>query len=404
MKFVLFHGAFGSPEGNWFPQLKEKLEALGQAVIVPQFPVDSWDEVTKAGPGVPLKNQNLENWLKVFEPIFESLKKREKLCFVGHSLGCVFLLHVVEKFNIKLDCAIFVAPFMDKLGDKYWQFDHANESFYKISWNFEKLKKLIPTSYVLHSDNDPYVDRNHSIIFSKVLDSSLIFVKRAGHMNSEVNLNEFPLVFELCNTRLDLTLYQRYLAEKNKENVLDYLQVKHKKIMDLSVHLAPEEIFNEGRFKFRYLKHDGFCTFRSGEKNWNPFDVYYSECRKAAKRTKNVTRVYMVEKVNDLKRQILRTQMKADLEGGVYVMLCPFDKIKDSLQEPDFGIWDDEYICFIHYHPDKRMEEIILDGRPHTIKMVQKEKEIVQKFSIPITDVDRDLDKYIKENTTTMQQ
>ncbi len=397
MKFVLFHGAFGSPEGNWFPQLKEKLEALGQEVVVPQFPVDSWDEVTKFGPGVPPKHQNLENWLTAFEPIYKSFKKREKLCFVGHSLGCVFILHVVTKFNIKLDSAIFVVPFMDKLGDKYWQFDHANGSFYKISWDFEKLKKFIPTSYVLHSDNDPYVDRNHSIIFSKVLDSSLIFVKRAGHMNSEVNLNEFPLVFELCNTRLDLTLYQRYLAEKNKENILDYLQVDHKNLINVNVHLPPEEIFNEGRFKFRNLKYGGFCTFRSGEKNWNPFDVYYTECRKAAKRTKAITRVYMVEKVSDLKRPILRTQMKADLEGGVHVMLCPFHIIKDDLKEPDFGIWDDEYICFVHYFPNKDMEEIILDGRPEVIKLAQDEEKIVRKFALEVTDVDRDLNKYMKE-------
>lgn len=398
MKFVLFHGAFGSPEGNWFPQLKEKLEAMGQEVIVPQFPVDSWDEVTKFGPGVSLKNQNLDNWFKAFEPIYKSFKKGEKLCFVGHSLGCVFILHVVTKFNIKLDSAIFVAPFMDKLGENYWQFDHANGSFYKISWDFNKLKKLIPTSYILHSDNDPYVDRNHSIIFSKALDGSLIFVKRAGHMNSEVNLNEFPLVFELCNTRLDLTLYQRYLAEKKKENILDYLQVDHKNLINVNVHLPPEEIFNEGRFKFRNLKYGGFCTFRSGEKNWNPFDVYYSECRKAAKRTKAITRVYMVEKTSDLRSPILRTQIKADLEGGVHVMLCPFDKVKEGLKEPDFGIWDSEYVCFVHYYSTRAMEEIILDGRPEVIKLAQEQEKIVRKYATSLVDVDRDLDAYIKRN------
>ena len=79
MKFVLFHGAFGSPEGNWFPQLKEKLEALGQEVIAPQFPVDSWDEVTKVGEKAPLKNQSLQNWLTTFESmVLPKFKQRER--------------------------------------------------------------------------------------------------------------------------------------------------------------------------------------------------------------------------------------------------------------------------------------------------------------------------------------
>ncbi|MBI2622163.1 hypothetical protein HYW66_00820, partial [Candidatus Microgenomates bacterium] len=47
MKFIIFHGAFGSPEGNWFPELKEKLVVLGQEVIVPEFPVENWEEVSK---------------------------------------------------------------------------------------------------------------------------------------------------------------------------------------------------------------------------------------------------------------------------------------------------------------------------------------------------------------------
>lgn len=49
MKFIIFHGAFGSPGSNWFPQLAEKLKALDQEAYVPGFPVDDWDEITKRG-------------------------------------------------------------------------------------------------------------------------------------------------------------------------------------------------------------------------------------------------------------------------------------------------------------------------------------------------------------------
>ncbi len=61
MKFVLFHGAFGRPESHWLPELRVKLEALGQEVVVPQFSVDRWEDVSKAGESMPLKNQSLSN-------------------------------------------------------------------------------------------------------------------------------------------------------------------------------------------------------------------------------------------------------------------------------------------------------------------------------------------------------
>ena len=206
IKFVIFHGSFATPDAHWFPELKEKLEALNQKVIVPKFPVDDWGEITKAGPKNTPKKQNLKKWLKTFKKISQGFNKKEKLCFIGHSLGCLFILHIIDKFNIKLDSAIFVSPFLSKL-NRAWQIDLVNQTFYKTNFDFEKLKKLIPTSYVLYSDNDPYVDKNYPIDFAKKLNSLLIFVRKAGHMNSEFGFTKFPLVFELCKTRLGLFPY-----------------------------------------------------------------------------------------------------------------------------------------------------------------------------------------------------
>lgn len=393
MKFVLFHGAFGSPQENWFPLLKEKLENLGQEVIAPQFPVDSWEEVTKAGEKVALIHQSLSNWLKVFERVAKSFKKGEKLCFVGHSLGPLFILHVVSHFKIVLDSAIFVSPFLDPL-KKSWQIDHANQTFYKTDFDFLLLKKYIPESYVLHSDNDPYVDRNHSILFAKALDSSIIFVKKAGHMNSEVNLNEFPLVFELCNTRLDLSVYQKYVAHR-RETVLDFLQDKHEKLIDVDFHLKPGEIFDEGRFKFRNLKYGGFCTFRTGLKDWDPENVYYQEARKAAKRVKDFTRVFIVEEVSDLHRPTLQKQMKLDLEAGIQIRLCLLKDIKDDVSEPDFGVWDNEYVCIIRYENGVEMADIELNSRSTAIRSANNWKKIILARSIPINNLTTDIEKFI---------
>lgn len=296
----------------------------------------------------------------------------------------------MEKFNIQLDSAIFVSPFLDKL-NKSWQIDHANETFYKTDFDFERLKKLIPTSYVLYSDNDPYVEKNHAVLFAKVLDSSMIFVRKAGHMNSEVNLNEFPLVFELCNTRLDFSLYQRYLAHRKERYATDYIRGKDKK----KIKLKPEDIFDEGRFHFSQLKREGFCTFLSGLDQWNPHNRYYEDGRRAAIRMKNFTRVILVEKLSDLKKPLLIEQIELDLNAGVKIYLCMFSKITKFVEEPDFGIWDSDYLCIIKYNKGKEMNEIVLSSKHVDLEKAQEWRKLILENATEIFNVRKDIEDFI---------
>lgn len=379
MIFVIFHGAFSNPEANWFPELKEKLEALGQEVIIPEFPVEEWKHIEKQNKEYLTNRQTLDNWLKVFERIFKSLKKGEKLCFIGHSLAPLFILHLVEKYNIQLDSAIFVSPFLDSLPD--WHFNVVNKSFYKTDFNFDKLKKLIPTSYVLFSDNDPYVPMHKSKTFAEKLDSSVIMVRFAGHLNAEVNLNEFPLIFEICKTRLDLSLYQKYLAHRKELYAIDYIKGKNEEV----VYLSPEEIFNEGVFKFRNLKKRGFCTFYTALDFWDAHSIYYEEARKAAKRIKNFTRIFIVDKLSDLDKPSLKKHIALDIESGIKVYLCHAKDVIDELQgEPDFGIWDDEYLCVVEFSQKNDVERVRMSSLNDDIKRAKGWEQKILKKSMRI--------------------
>ncbi|MBI2641044.1 alpha/beta hydrolase [Candidatus Roizmanbacteria bacterium] len=396
MQFVIFHGSFGSPEGNWLPQLKERLEKLGQTVIAPQFPIEDWNKFTAAGKSAIPKKQTLENWLAFFQKkVLPQLKKGNKLCFIGHSIGPLFILHVVERFNLTLDCAIFVSPFFVN-PPKVWQIDLVNKSFYRTDFDFGKLKKCISTSYVLYSDSDPYVNKNQSILFAKSLDSSLILVRKAGHMNSEVNLNEFPLVFDLCTTRLDLSLYQKYLAHHDEKHSSDYLRSGYK----MTIHLRPESLSEEGRFHFQNLKESGFATFLSGMKDFNPRDVYFEDGRKAAKRLKYLTRVFLVEQMSDLKRKKLLEQMGLDIEGGINVYLCMLREISKYGREPDFGIWDEDYVCTILYDQKKHMKEFVLDSRKSVLDGAKKWRDIILKKAKRIHNVQEDVERFIKAHSS----
>ena len=212
MQFILIHGSFGNPNKNWLPQLKKDLLSLEQNVLTPKFPCDDWDEVTKSGPDSTSKHQNLKNWLKIFEADVLPKTKGQKICFVGHSLSPLFILHIVDRYKLDVDSAIFASPFLRDINrNDLWQFKVVNKSFYKTNFDFNKLKKRIPESYVLYSESDPYIDTKFFKEFGKKMGSSMIRIKKAGHLNAAVNLNEFPLIYELCKSRLDLNVYQKYI-------------------------------------------------------------------------------------------------------------------------------------------------------------------------------------------------
>lgn len=356
MKFIIVHGSYGSPDGNWFPELKEKLEHLDQEVLVPQFPVDTWENVTKQGKDYRSTVQSLGSWLQTFEDIYKKLDPNEKICFVGHSLGPLFILHLVEKFKLNVDSAIFVSPFLTSLNK--WEFDVVNNSFYKSNFDFNKLQKQIPVSYVLYSDNDPYVPTQLSLDFAKNLNSAIIQVKKAGHINSEVNLNEFPLVFELCKTRLDLSLYQKYMAHRKDLYSVDYVKGKSEEV----IYLNPEEVIDEGVFKFRNLRYSGFCTYYLPLTSfWDPNSRYMQEARNAARRTKKFERVFIVNDVKSLENPVLKTQIELDLQNHVVVYLISQADVEKIGSALDFGIWDNEYVCYVQTD-EKPLKEIKLSS------------------------------------------
>jgi len=393
MKFILLHGAFGSPEGNWFPALSEKLTALGQTVIAPRFPVDDWDELTRAGASVPPRNQSLATWLSAFEKqVMPHIGKGEKTVIVAHSLGPVFALHAVSRFRLELDSAIFVSPFLDSLKNE-WQFDHTNASFYKTDFDFGFLKKRIPVSYALYSDADPYASKNHSLLFARALDASVICVRRAGHLNSEVNLNEFPLVLELCKSRLDLTLYQRYLAHRKELFSLAY---RKGSAQEEVVYLAPEEIYDEGVFHFRNLVKRGFCTFFTGIAEWDTQGPYYEEARRAACRVKSFVRVFIVDRARDLKRKTLRDQIRSDTEAGIQTYLVWASDVRDAVPELDFGIWDDEYLCIVRVDKKGNINEVQLDGRKTDISRAREWERLILAKASRIRDPAHDPDTFLR--------
>lgn len=196
MQFVIFHGSFGNPQENWIPFLRENLEKDGHQVITPQMPVDVWENVVEKGEEYSSPIQNLSNWLKTFEQDVLPHLQEDNLIFVGHSIAPVFMLHAVDQYNLNLEEAIFVSPFLSVL--PRWEFNTVNGTFYKIAFDFQKLQQLIKKRIAVFSDDDPYVPQEKFDEFVQFTNSEPIVIPQGRHLNSDAGFTTFPKLLELC--------------------------------------------------------------------------------------------------------------------------------------------------------------------------------------------------------------
>ena len=121
----IFHGTEGYPEENWFPWLKEKLEAKSCNVIVPQFPTP---------PIIPAKITEWFDVLKQYEKYID-----ENSIIVGHSLGGVFTLRILEKIKNPIK-AVFLTG--TPIGIKPLLNYERDASFCGFDFNWENSPKL----------------------------------------------------------------------------------------------------------------------------------------------------------------------------------------------------------------------------------------------------------------------
>jgi hypothetical protein len=110
-KVIIIHGTGGSPEENWFPWLATALTKNSHEVIVPRMPTP--------------KDQSLNSWFTAFYNQVGSINGDTIL--IGHSLGAVFLLRLLERLSTAIGSSIFVTGFTSSLGIP--EYDLLNSSF-----------------------------------------------------------------------------------------------------------------------------------------------------------------------------------------------------------------------------------------------------------------------------------
>jgi uncharacterized protein len=165
----IIHGTEGHPEENWFPWLRGELEARGHRVFVPQFP---------SPPGIKPK---LDEWLEVIKDYEKYINK--DTIFIGHSLGAMLILHLLDKWPGKVRAGFLVAT-------------APGYGFGELDFDWGKIKDKAEHFEVFQSDNDPHVPLVTGEELAKNLGVELTFIPNAGHFNEKAGYLKFPELFE----------------------------------------------------------------------------------------------------------------------------------------------------------------------------------------------------------------
>ena len=170
---IIIHGTEGYPEENWFPWLKKELEQQGYKVSVPQFP---------SPPVVPAKISEWFDVLKDYEINQDTL-------LIGHSLGGVFTLRILEKLEHTVKGAFFVGT---PVGVKPIKFYDRDVAFCGFDFDWYKIRKNAERFVAFQSDDDPYVGLENGEKLAEELGIVLNFVPNSGHFNAKAGYTEFP--------------------------------------------------------------------------------------------------------------------------------------------------------------------------------------------------------------------
>lgn len=169
-KVYITHGYTANPERNWFPWLKKEVEKLGIECECLAMP-DS-------------HCPNPQTWLAHHK---QMLKIDKNTLLIGHSLGCIALLNYLAVSQQKVNHAIFVSGFYQKLPNLPELDEFAN--FYA-----NQTACLPKKSYVICAQDDRVVAHTFSDNLAQHLQADYIRLTSGGHFTDREGVTELPII------------------------------------------------------------------------------------------------------------------------------------------------------------------------------------------------------------------
>ncbi len=177
---ILIHGNGASTcTDNWFPYLKEKIEALGVRVDAPQFP-DT--ELAYAS-----------SWLPYLE---HTLKADENTFIVGHSSGAIAAMRYAERHRIL--GSVLVGAYHTHLGLETERLS----GYFNTPWNWEAIRKNQKWILQFAGINDPWIPIEEARFVQDRLNTEYYELIDEGHFGGDPEKTTFPELFEAIKRRV----------------------------------------------------------------------------------------------------------------------------------------------------------------------------------------------------------
>lgn len=124
----------GSPKDNWFPSVRQELEAVGLTVIAKEFPDN---DLARASFWIPF--------------LLNDLKVDEHTLLIGHSNGAIAAMKLAETHRIF--GSVLVGVYYTDLGME----KEKQSGYFDTPWNWENIKKNQQWIALFASQDDPWI-------------------------------------------------------------------------------------------------------------------------------------------------------------------------------------------------------------------------------------------------------
>lgn len=159
----------GSPRDNWFPSLKEELEAVGLTVIAEEFPDK---DLARASFWIPF--------------LINELGADENTVLIGHSTGAIAAMKLAERQPIL--GSVLVGAYHTDLGMEKEKLS----GYFDTPWDWENIQRNQQWIALFASQDDPWIPIAESRYIHQQLNCEYHEYKNEGHFGGDYYKPTFP--------------------------------------------------------------------------------------------------------------------------------------------------------------------------------------------------------------------